>query len=213
MRPPTVNANGGFDSNSGIHDRRRVDRLAAFVLILVVCLSAAPAQAQRGRGAGPAISVRQDPVVLDLTAQELVGPGGLSGNVDLGSETLIVSGSVVTMTLNAGTAPISDAVTKSFAGAIFRVQFGNGEAPCDAFLSVTGLVEDLLGNPGRVSSDIDPSSFVLMTFMPTEFDRRCRGNGSLLRIDYGGDFEISGIENSSRSGAYSGTITINISYL
>lgn len=160
---------------------------------------------------GQMFFVLEEPVVLDLSAQELIGSPGNVQNVNLGFESLLVSGNVVTTSLSDDPVPINDSVAKFFSNPIFRVQFGNGDVPCDGSLSVTGAVEDDHGNAGRVTSMGNLASYVLLSFMPVEVERQCRGNGSLLRLRYGGNFKISGIANSSSSGAYSGTLTINIS--
>lgn len=152
------------------------------------------------------------PVILNVTATELLGAPQSVQSIDLGSESLLVSSSSVTTSLTESTAPFNDTVRKTYQRNIFVTLFDNNEAPCDAMLSVTASVEDNFGNPDRATNVMQPSSFVNLIYNPVEERRTCRGNGSLRRVIYRGDFVISGIINAGAAGPYEGLITIDISY-
>lgn len=157
------------------------------------------------------LSVVLNPVQLNVTSSELLGSSQNVQVVDLGSDSLLAASNVVITSLAGGAAPINNTVLKTVNQTIFQAVFSNNEALCAAALSVTGLVQDNFGIPNRATSVVLSSSFVNLTFDPVETNRTCRGNGSLHRVFYSGDFVISNITNAVAPGQYVGLITINIS--
>ena len=177
--------------------------LRPVILIALMFALAMPVDAHR-------IIVRGGAINFNFTAAELLAGGDNEQAIDVGTREVIVSDSSPDLDLSNDDQPISDALTKASPNWVFRARFDNRETPCTSTPLVEVVVQDEFGRDNRISSPDDPSAFITATFDAVEVLRRCRNNGSLRRIDYEGDLQLSGVHTAGAAERYTGRLSITV---